>query len=210
MVSEPREPPVQRHTNHDVSHRPRVETVREVNEEPESEEFPPDLNACFSSEGFDPQRFDEFARDFFSREPETRHDSEKQRKEKAKIVSNLAQNLYIKCTLSKDRIKNITRFWKAMISFIAPECTDIAKRIHASYSSCLRCAAQRRAELEARQTQMFRDCLYFSLALDTAQFGRDTFLSCVCRFGFDELFSRRSSSLARFLKNRTRFGKFRL
>ena len=123
---------------------------------------------------------------FFSREPETRQDSENQRKEKAKIVSNLARNLYIMCTLSKDQIKNITRFWKAMISFNAPECADIAKRIHASYSTCLRCAEERRAELEARQTQMFRDCLYFSLALDTAQFGRDTFLSCVCRFGFDE------------------------
>ena len=64
MVSEPREPPVQSHTGCDVSHRPRVDTVREVNEDPESDEFPSDLNACFSSEGFDPQRFDEFARDF--------------------------------------------------------------------------------------------------------------------------------------------------
>ena len=64
IVSEPSEPPVQLHTNRDVSHPPRVETVREVNEDPESDEFPPDLNACFSSEGFDPQRFDEFARDF--------------------------------------------------------------------------------------------------------------------------------------------------
>ena len=73
-----------------------------------------------------------------------------------------------------------------MISFIAPEYTDIAKRIHASYSSCLRYAERRRTELEARQTQMFRDCLYFSLALDTAQFGRDHFLSCVCRLGFDD------------------------
>ena len=40
--------------------------------------------------------------------------------------------------------------------------------------------------MEARQVRMFRDCLYFSLALDTAQFGRDHFLSCVGRFGFDD------------------------
>ena len=101
-------------------------------------------------------------------------------------MSVLAKNLYIMCTLTKDQIKNVTSFWKAMIAFIAPEYADIAKRIHASYSSCLREAQRRRAELEARHIQMFRDCLYFSLALDTAQFGRDHFLSCVCRFGFDE------------------------
>ena len=71
-----------------------------------------------------------------------------------------------------------------MISFIAPEYTDIAKRIHASYSSCLRYTERRRAELEARQQTTFRVCLYFSLALDTAQFGRDHFMCCVCRFGF--------------------------
>ena len=50
----------------------------------------------------------------------------------------------------------------------------------------LRYAKKRRVELEARQTEMSRDCLYFSLALDTAQFCRDHFLSCVCRFGFDD------------------------
>ena len=82
--------------------------------------------------------------------------------------------------------EKITRFWKAMISFLAPEYTDIAQRIHASYSSCLRHAERRRVELETRQTQMFRDSLYFSLAIDTAQFGRDHFLSCVCRFGTDD------------------------
>ena len=36
---------------------------------------------------------------------------------------------------------------------------------------------------------MFRDCYYFSLDLDTAQFGRDNFLSCVARFGFDDRIS---------------------
>ena len=90
------------------------------------------------------------------------------------------------CTLTKDQIKNITRFWKAMISIIAPECADIARRIHTSYSRCLRYAERRRAEMETRQVRMFRDCLYFSLALDTSQFGRDNFLSCVGRFGFED------------------------
>ena len=97
-----------------------------------------------------------------------------------------------------------------MISFIAPECADIAKRIHASYSSCLRYAERRRAELEARQHAMFRECLYFSLALDTAHFGRDHFMSCVCRFGFydaivqeiilfDKIYAKTGRDLARFV-----------
>ena len=185
VVSEQVEGPVSNQRDREVSHQRRVEIVHEDHEDSENEDLPPNLNGCFSSEGFDTQRFEAFAREFLRDEPETRQDLDNQRKEKAKIVSVLAQNLYIMCTLSKDQIKNITHFWKAMISFIAPEYTDVAKRIHASYSSCLRHAERRRVELEARQTQMFRDCLYFSLALDTAQFGRDNFLSCVCRFGFD-------------------------
>ena len=36
---------------------------------------------------------------------------------------------------------------------------------------------------------MFRECCYFSLALDTAQFGRENFLSCVARFGFKDKIS---------------------
>ena len=162
------------------------ENVCEEQVEEQIQDFQPELNGCFSSEGFITERFDEFARDFLSNVPETSEDFQKQRNEKAKIVSVLAQNLYIMCTLTKDQIKNVTSFWKAMIAFIAPEYTDIAKKIHASYSSCLREAQRKREAIEARHLELFRDCLYFSLALDTAQFGRDTFLSCVCRFGFDE------------------------
>ena len=185
-VSEPSHRPETIQRAHAVVPQPQVEMLHDELEEPDIEDLRPDLNGCFSNEGFDLKHFEEFARDFLSRECETRQEKENQGKEKAKIVSVLAQNLYIMCTLSKDQIKNITCFWKAMISFIAPECADIARRIHASYSSCLRHAQRRRAEMEARQAQMFRDCLHFSLALDTAQFGRDHFLSCIGRFGFDD------------------------
>ena len=33
---------------------------------------------------------------------------------------------------------------------------------------------------------MFRECVFFCLAIDKAQFGRDHFISCVGRFGFDD------------------------
>ena len=90
----------------DVFPQPQVDMARGDDESPENEDFPPDLNGCFSSEGFDPKQFEEFARDFLSRECLMRQEFESQRKEKAKIVSVLAQNLYITCTLSKDQIKH--------------------------------------------------------------------------------------------------------
>ena len=68
-VSEPRDRPVQNPTGRDVSHRPQVETVRDEHEDPENEDFPPNLNGCFSSEGFDTQRFEAFAREFLRGEP---------------------------------------------------------------------------------------------------------------------------------------------
>ena len=60
---------------------------------------------------------------------------------------------------------------------------------------------------------MFRDCYFFSLALDTAQFGRDNFLSCVGRFGFadkitqeiiifEKVAGTRGQELARFIFDR--------
>ena len=36
---------------------------------------------------------------------------------------------------------------------------------------------------------MMRDCLFFGLALDTAQFGRDHFMTCVVRFDFEDRIS---------------------
>ena len=73
-----------------------------------------------------------------------------------------------------------------MIAFIAPEAEATANKIHVSYSGCLREAQKRCASIEAKHLEMFRDCLYFALAIDTAQFGRTHFMSCVCRFGFED------------------------
>ena len=73
-----------------------------------------------------------------------------------------------------------------MISFISPESASVVKKNHVSYSSCLREVERRHLEIETKKEQMFRECLYFSIALDTAQFGRDHFLSCVGRFGFED------------------------
>ena len=107
-------------------------------------------------------------------------------KEKAKNISVLAHSLYMMCALTKNQMQQITSFWKTMITFNTPEAEETAKKIHVSYSSCLREAKRRSEETQARHMEMFRNCLYFSLALDTAQVGVDHFLSCVARFGFED------------------------
>ena len=51
--------------DHDVFVQRPVELFLEDEpEEPEIEDLPPNLNSCFSSEGFDTESFEEFARDF--------------------------------------------------------------------------------------------------------------------------------------------------
>ena len=77
-------------------------------------------------------------------------DFEKIQKQKAKIVSVLAQTLYIMCALSKEQIKNITKFWKAMMSFISPESEQVVKKIHVSYSGCVLEAQKRLLRLKQR------------------------------------------------------------
>ena len=68
-------------------------------------------------------------------EPIEKKDFEKIQTEKAKIISVLAQHLYIMCTLSKDQIKNITAFWKAIIGFIFREHKQFVKIIKESFST---------------------------------------------------------------------------
>ena len=86
-------------------------------------------------------------------------------------------------------MKNITSFWKTMMSFMTPESTQFVQKIHVSYTGCVREAQKRHDLIQAKQLEMFRDCCYFSLAIDTAQFDRDHFLSCIGRFVFEDRIS---------------------
>ena len=151
----------------------------------------PELFDCFSNDGFDTERFKLFARHFLSNKPESsdKRQNELFEKEKAKVVSVLAQNLYTMFTLSKEQMKNITAFWKAMIVFISPASETTANKIRVSYAGCLREAQKKCATINTRHLQMFRDCWFFALAIDTAQFCRSHFMSCVARFGFEDRIS---------------------
>ena len=150
----------------------------------------PELLDCSSTDGFDPRRFEHFARDFLRQFSERTDMNPKDvENEKTLIVSTLTQNLYVMCTLFKDQMKAITSFWKAMIAFLSPEAGAAAKKIHVSYSSCVREAQRRHEETQERHRQMFESCVHFSIALDTSQFGRDNFVSCIGRFGFEDRIS---------------------
>ena len=155
--------------------------------EEDEESINPQLLDCLSTEGFDVKQFKQFVRHFLRKVPETtdKKEDEKIQREKAEMVSVLAQNVYIMCTLTREQIKTITRFWKAMIAFIAPDAEETARRIHVSYSGCLRDAQTHYETKIETQRQMFQSCQAFSLSLDTSKYGRDTFLSCVGRFGFE-------------------------
>ena len=76
-----------------------------------------------------------------------------------------------------------------MISFITPEATPFVNKIHVSYTGCVREAQRRYDMIQTKHLEMFRDCLYFSLAVDMAQLGQDRFLSYIGRFGFDDRIS---------------------
>ena len=102
----------------------------------------------FSNEGFDQKRFIDFAEEFFNEFPETMDKKEfnKMQSKKAKIVSILAKNLYVICTLSREQVKNITSFWKTMMTFITPESTQFVQKIHMSYTGCVREAKKTRLD----------------------------------------------------------------
>ena len=157
-----------------------VDQVRDHDEFEVFDELPefPDLMDCFSNEGFDPCRFGEFAQNFLRETSESSDEKDHISQKKAKIVSVLAQNLYVMCCLSKEQMKNNTAFWKVMIDFISPESAPTTKRIHASYNTCINEARRRYEAAEQRHREMFRTCVHFSIALDTAQFGQEHFVMC--------------------------------
>ena len=110
---------------------------------------------CLSSEGFDPFEFNKIARKFLSNIPEsTDKEADAVQKQKAKIVSVLAQNVYIMYTLTKEQIKNVTTFWKAMASFIASESDETIGKIHVSYSVLERGPTPFRRETRERRTDV--------------------------------------------------------
>ena len=73
--------------------------------------------------------------------------------------------------------------------FISPDSEMSANKIHVSYRGCFREAQKRCSTIQAKHLEMLRDCWYFALAIDTAQFGQSLFMSCVARFGFKDRIS---------------------
>ena len=80
----------------------------------------------------------------------------------------------------------LNKIIKVILVLTSPKTEEIARKIHASYLSCRREAVKQHTERDSSVETRLATCKYFSLAIDTAQFGQEHVLSCTTRTVFDE------------------------
>ena len=116
----------------------------------------------------------------------SRYDEKRTIVVKSDVISSLAMKLSSILCLTKSQNEQLLRFWKAMMVFVNPQCEEITKRIHASYNTCVR--QYQSDERQKKQTcqKYFRECAFFSLALDSALIRNEHLLSCFARFSFED------------------------
>ena len=107
---------------------------------------------------------------------------------KANIITSLVRKLSVILSLSKTQNEQILSFWKAMIIFIEPRNEEIANKIHASYSTCLRQCLKDELAGKRLCQQYMKECSHFSIAVDSALIRREHVLSCFARFAIKETF----------------------
>ena len=107
---------------------------------------------------------------------------------KANIITSLVRKLSVILSLSKTQNEQILSFWKAMIIFIEPRNEEIANKIHASYSTCLRQCLKDELAGKRLCQQYMKECSHFSIAVDLALIRREHVLSCFARFAIKETF----------------------
>ena len=78
----------------------------------------------------------------------------------------------------------MNRFFKAVIVFVDPGNSPLARRLHAGYLSCVRESLRHMDDTDVVIQSCFGSCEWFSIALDTALFGQDHVLTCTARFAF--------------------------
>ena len=105
---------------------------------------------------------------------------------KAGIVSSLARKLSSILCLTKTQTEQLFRFWKTMIVFVSPQSEEISRRIHASYSSCVRHTLRDEQQKKNACRRYFGECSFFSIALDSTLVRNENLLSCFARFSFHD------------------------
>ena len=104
---------------------------------------------------------------------------------KSRVVTFLFRQLSSLLCLSKNQNNKVVDFLKRVVVFISPDSEVVAKRIFASYDSCRRQSLKEADKKHVLCKQYLEQCLYFSIAADTALFQNEHFISCIARFSLE-------------------------
>mgnify|MGYP004552267677 CR=1 FL=1 len=104
---------------------------------------------------------------------------------KSRVITLMLRRLSSRLSLSRNQNDQVVSFLKMMILFISPEQQDISRRIFASHTSCQRQSLKDHEKRFLLCKKYMEECLFFSIAVDTALFGNQHFISCIVRFSFD-------------------------
>ena len=113
-------------------------------------------------------------------------DGQKRNTMKSRVISLLFRQLSTRLCLSKNQNDQVVNFLKSVMVFIMPENEGISKRILANFGSCQRRAIKDGERNKRLCEKYMEECLYFSIAVDTALFRNEHVISCTGRFSFDD------------------------
>ena len=104
---------------------------------------------------------------------------------KSRVITLMMRQLSSRLSLTRNQNDQVVSFFKRVIVFISPENEEISRRIFASHTSCQRQSLKDVDKKFVLCKKYMNECLFFSLAVDTALFGNQHFISCIVRFTFD-------------------------
>ena len=115
-------------------------------------------------------------------------DSNEERKNivKARIISTLARKMSSLLCLTKSQNEQLLQFWKTVMVFVSLDNEAIAKRIRASFNTCVRQCLREEHTKKRTCQRYFEECSFFSISLDTVLVHNEHILSCFARFSFDD------------------------
>ena len=113
-------------------------------------------------------------------------DNQKRNVMKSRIVTLFLRQLSSILSLSKSQNNKLVEFFKKAMVFISPESSEVSKRIFASYDSCTRQSLKDAEKKHVICKRYMRDCLFFSIAVDTALFRKEHFIACMVKFSFED------------------------
>ena len=91
---------------------------------------------------------------------------------KAIILSRLIRRVFVTISLTKSQTDVLNRFIKGVLVFVVDDNNDLARRLHASYLSCVRDSQRHVRETDEVVQSCFETCEFFSIAPGEVEIGR--------------------------------------